>query len=139
MITTRAFWSGALERALKTFFQTFVAVVLLNLGSLAIGIDAGLTDVAWVTAASVAGLAALLSVATSIGNADFTAGVQQPAPPAPDTVVVNQPQTTEAEVATVGSIAELLDEAEPYGQPADEATWVEDGDGSTVPGRHREP
>lgn len=73
MITTAAFWRGAAERALKTFFQTFVAVILGSLGAETIGVTAGLLDVSWLAALSVAGLAAVLSVATSIGNADFTA------------------------------------------------------------------
>ena len=96
MITTRAFWLGAGERAVKTFFQTLVAVITLNLGSMAVGVDAGITNADWVSALSVAGLAAVLSLATSIGNADFTAGTRQPVQPAPSTVVVNQPEGSPA-------------------------------------------
>lgn len=74
MITTKAFWLGAAERAVKTFAQTLVAVIFLGVGADAVGVTAGLTDVAWVDAVSVAALATILSVVTSIGNASFTAG-----------------------------------------------------------------
>lgn len=75
MLTTIAFWKGLAERALKTFAQTFVAVVILGIGAEAVGTTAGLTDVLWLDALSVAALATMLSALTSIGNADFTAGV----------------------------------------------------------------
>lgn len=68
------FWKGALERAVKTFFQVFVAVVTASLGAEALGVSAGLLDVSWLDALSVAALATVLSLATSLGNADFTAG-----------------------------------------------------------------
>lgn len=74
MLWTTAFWRGAGERALKTWFQTLVAVLVAGVGADAVGLTAGLLDVGWLDAASVATLAAILSVATSIGNADFTAG-----------------------------------------------------------------
>ena len=74
MITTKAFWRGAAERAIKTFFQTLVAVIGVQVGTGAVGITAGVEAVAWLPALSIALLATLLSVATSIGNADFTAG-----------------------------------------------------------------
>jgi len=71
---TTAFWKGLAERAVKTFAQVFVAVAILGVGSEAVGVSAGLTDVLWLDALSVAALATLLSAITSIGNADFTAG-----------------------------------------------------------------
>lgn len=74
MIFTLAFWKGAGERALKTFMQTFVAVLIAGVGAEAVGVSAGLLDADWLTAASVAALAAVLSLATSVGNASFTAG-----------------------------------------------------------------
>lgn len=74
MITTKAFWRGAAERAVKTFFQTLVAVIGVQVGTGAVGTTAGVESVAWLPALSIAVLATLLSVATSIGNADFTAG-----------------------------------------------------------------
>jgi hypothetical protein len=66
MIWSIAFWKGAAERAIKTFFQTFVALI----GTSAVIIQ----DVDWIFIASGSTLAAILSVATSIGNAEFTAG-----------------------------------------------------------------
>lgn len=76
MITTKAFLMGALERAVKTFFQTFVAVLVAGVGAEAVGMTAGILDADWLTALSVAGLATVLSVATSLGNAEFTAGAE---------------------------------------------------------------
>lgn len=75
---TKAFWKGAGERAVKTFLQTFVAVAITGVGAEAVGATAGLLDIAWLDAASVALVATILSVATSIGNADFTAGYDAP-------------------------------------------------------------
>lgn len=74
---TASFWKGAAERGIKTFLQSFVAVLIASAGADAIGVTAGLGDVNWVSAASVAALATILSLATSIGNADFTAGSNQ--------------------------------------------------------------
>lgn len=73
MLTT-TFWKGATERAIKTFLQTFVAVAIAGVGADAVGVTAGLLDVSWLDALSVAALATVLSVATSVGNSDFTAG-----------------------------------------------------------------
>lgn len=56
----RSFWSDAFERAVKTVAQT--AVSLLVAGS------SGLLDVDWVQVGSVAGLAGLVSVLTSVGS-----------------------------------------------------------------------
>lgn len=74
MIWSKAFIKGMSERAIKACFQSFVAVLIAGAGADAIGVTAGLGDVNWVSAASVAALATILSLATSIGNADFTAG-----------------------------------------------------------------
>ena len=68
----KQFWLGLFERALKTFVQTFVAVL---------GVTAGVTYTAesfkglpWESALITAGVAAILSVATSFGNPTFVAG-----------------------------------------------------------------
>ncbi|MEV6610395.1 MULTISPECIES: holin [unclassified Kutzneria] len=58
---TMTFWQCTLERAMKTFCQTLVAV--LGAGSV------GLLNAAWTTSLSTAGMAALLSVLTSVGSA----------------------------------------------------------------------
>lgn len=68
----KQFWLGVFERALKTFVQTFVAVL---------GVTAGVTYTAesfrglpWESALITAAVAAILSVATSFGNPSFVAG-----------------------------------------------------------------
>lgn len=68
MIWSKAFLQGLGERALKTFFQTLVALI----GTSAVV----LTDVDWTLVLSGSLLATILSMATSIGNADFTAGAE---------------------------------------------------------------
>lgn len=69
---SKQFWLGLFERALKTFIQTFVAVL---------GVTAGVTYTAesfrglpWESALITATVAAVLSVATSFGNPSFVAG-----------------------------------------------------------------
>ena len=58
---TRTFWVFAGERAIKTFFQTLVAV--LGVGGI------GLFEAPWLTAVSTAAMAAVVSVLTSLGSA----------------------------------------------------------------------
>lgn len=74
----KQFWLGLFERALKTFIQTFVAVL---------GVTAGVTYTAesfrglpWESALITAGVAAVLSIATSFGNPTFVAGKLKTAP-----------------------------------------------------------
>lgn len=74
MITTTAFWVGTAERGVKTFCQAFLAVAFLSVGADAIGTTAGVADIGWVEAVSVAATATIFSVITSVGNASFTAG-----------------------------------------------------------------
>lgn len=57
---TSKFWKDAAERAIKTFAQAAVAILALS---------AGLIDVNWVDTVSVAGLAGVISLFTSIGSA----------------------------------------------------------------------
>lgn len=59
-IWTTAFWKAATERSLKTFAQTGAAL-LTAAGS-------GLIDTDWQTAASVSGMAAVISLLTSVGS-----------------------------------------------------------------------
>jgi hypothetical protein len=58
---TKLFWTDAIERAIKTFAQT--------LASLLVGDGVGLLSVDWVGCISVSGLAALVSLLTSVGSA----------------------------------------------------------------------
>lgn len=74
----KQFWLGLFERALKTFIQTFVAVL---------GVTAGVTYTAesfrglpWESALITAGVAAILSVATSFGSPSFVAGKPKTTP-----------------------------------------------------------
>lgn len=76
-VWTAAFWKGAGERMLKTFLQTFIPSLIIGLG---VSGDSTLNvfDAPW-SAALVYSLgislgATFLSLCTSIGNADFTAG-----------------------------------------------------------------
>jgi hypothetical protein len=59
----KRFWKLAMERAIKSFAQTFVAIL---------GVQSTLIeDAPWYTAASTAALAFVLSVLTSIGSANI--------------------------------------------------------------------
>lgn len=58
---TKAFWIASVERSIKTFGQAF--------GATAIAAGTGLLDTDWVTLLSISGMAALLSVATSLASA----------------------------------------------------------------------
>jgi hypothetical protein len=87
MMWTLEFWKGAGERALKTFIQTFLASLVA-----AVGAGTSAWDVSWAEgvsgAAGIALLATFFSMATSIGNANFTSGN-------PGTVVVTGKVTGE--------------------------------------------
>lgn len=65
---TLLFWKAAAERAIKTAAQTAAALLIAN--------GTGLLDTDWAQAGSVAGMAAVLSVLTSVGSA----GVGNPGP-----------------------------------------------------------
>lgn len=67
---TKAFWKGLGERAVKTFCQSGVAAAVVGVS----GNLTGITDINWLQVLGIAGLATVLSAATSIGNADFTTG-----------------------------------------------------------------
>lgn len=54
---TAAFWKATAERAVKTFAQSVLALLVVG---------AGFADLDWATIASVSGVAALASVLTSI-------------------------------------------------------------------------
>lgn len=59
ILTSRDWWDAALVRALKTFFQTLVALI---------GTSVVFADVDWPMVASASGLAALLSLAQSLSG-----------------------------------------------------------------------
>lgn len=59
ILTNRTWWDAALVRALRTFFQTLVAMI---------GTSVVFTDVDWIMVLSASGLAALLSLAQSLSG-----------------------------------------------------------------------
>jgi len=63
---SREFWKSVAERGLKTFVQAAVAV-LIAAGTDLIGTD-------WIGLLSIAGMAALISLLTSIGSGGITGG-----------------------------------------------------------------
>lgn len=65
MIWTKAFWKGASERAIKTFAQALGAIAVVGVPVFELDFVQGL---------AISATAALASLLTSIGNADFTAG-----------------------------------------------------------------
>lgn len=75
MIWTKAFWMGAGERGLKTFVQVFIAVLgLATFTPEHVITPAGFTQMPWATAALTATVATVLSLWTSLGASQFTAG-----------------------------------------------------------------
>ena len=66
MLTSKTFWTAALERAVRTFAQTAVALLT--------GSATGLLEVDWVQVASVSGMAALVSLLTSVATGAATDG-----------------------------------------------------------------
>lgn len=62
---TATFWKAAFERAVKTFAQALLA-------TLAAG-PFGVLDAPWTTAASLAGMAAVLSLLTSVASSGIGA------------------------------------------------------------------
>jgi len=85
---SRYFWLSALERAIKTFAQS--AIALLGGDTIL-----GLFDVDWPNALQVAGLAALISVFTSIVSApmgpDGSPSLVGEPPKQPETVLTADP------------------------------------------------
>ena len=88
---TRRFWTLTAERMIKTFAQTLASVLVAS--------GVGLFSAGWAAALSAAGMAAVVSVLTSIGSvkigpADSPSMVpaeQAPAPVAPPAVVAASP------------------------------------------------
>lgn len=63
-IWTATFWKAATERAVKTLAQTAAALIVAS--------GTGLINTDWLTLASVSGMAALVSLLTSIGSDALT-------------------------------------------------------------------
>lgn len=81
---TKAFWAGTVERMIKVFASAL-------LGAIGTG-TVGVLDIDWPAAASIAAMAGIVSLLTSVAQPEFTSGVprvpatelqdQPPAPPA---------------------------------------------------------
>lgn len=105
---TKAFWRGVVERAVKTFVQSFIATI-----TVAVGTKATAWDIPWgATAYSALGvslIAAFYSLCTSIGNADFVAGNSAPSTVGTKTVTTvdraNGTSTTGATSLTPDEVA----------------------------------
>mgnify|MGYP002757703285 CR=1 FL=1 len=94
---TKDFWVGALERAVKTFIQTFVATLGVGFG--VVYTEDSLQTLPWTSAAITAGVAAVLSVATSVGSPGFVAGKQNAYKlPTSDPGMVEPPEEAAIEV-----------------------------------------
>lgn len=63
-IWTRTFWRAAAERSIKTLCQAAAALIVAD--------GTGLLDTDWLTVASVAGMAAVVSLLTSVGSDALT-------------------------------------------------------------------
>jgi len=63
---TGAFWKAAFERAVKTFAQTLASLIVADAASL--------LTADWVTYLSVSGMAAVVSLLTSVGSGAATGG-----------------------------------------------------------------
>ena len=118
---SRYFWLSALERAIKTFAQS--AVALLG-GDMVLG----LFDVDWPNALQVAGLAAAVSLLTSIASAgvgpDGSPSLVGEPPKQPETVLTADPDEV------VPSVDNPVDISERRSRHAD------DGESTDVPVRH---
>jgi len=68
-IYTLEFWKSAGERAVKTLAQSIVASVTV------LGVPVGFQDINWIAVASIAGVAAVISILTSIISAGATGDI----------------------------------------------------------------
>lgn len=65
-IWSRKFWKAATERAVKTFAQAEAALLIAG--------GTGILETDWTTSLSVSGMAAVVSVLTSVGSDALTGG-----------------------------------------------------------------
>lgn len=120
---SKEFWFGALERAIKTFVQTFIATLGVGFG--VVYTKDSFKTLPWISAFITASVAAVLSVATSFGSPGFVAGKQPVYKlPTPDPGMVEPQEETVIEVpeeAEEGFIEPLgEDELESLPRHADE-------------------
>lgn len=124
---TREFWKGATERALKTFVQTFIAVLGVTAGAV-YTVD-GVKSLPWASALITATVSAVLSLATSLGSPSFVAGPPAPSHHEPGLV---EPASTESALIDPNDpgMIEPDDDAEP--DPEAEILDGLDGDGEAA-------
>lgn len=96
--TTGAFWGDTAVRAVKTFAQSAIAVITAQ--------ATGLLNIDWLNMLSIAGLAALLSVLTSVASGDTVGGAAAIQPPP-------GPQPSAADYAVDTSAIDSTDAAVP--------------------------
>ena len=118
------FWRGCFERAVKTFVQTFVAT--LGVGAGVVYTVDSVRGLPWLSALITAGVAAVLSVATSLGSPGFVAG--------------NHPRFPDLASEDPELIATALGPADDPGmiEPADDTAPTDDETGSVAVARHAE-
>lgn len=123
------FWRGCFERALKTFIQTFIAT--LGVGAGAVYTVDSVRGLPWLSALITAAVAAILSVATSLGSPTFVAGAhsQTPALAGEDAGLIEPP----AEPAL-----DIPDDDPGMIEPADDTAPTDDETGSVAVARHAE-
>ena len=112
------FWRGCFERAVKTFVQTFVAT--LGVGAGVVYTVDSVRGLPWLSALITAGVAAVLSVATSLGSPGFVAG--------------NHPRFPDLASEALGVPADDPGMIE----PADDTASADDETGSVAVARHAE-
>lgn len=79
-MNTRKFWTATAERAVKTFAQSLAALLVAD--------GTGILNTAWQDNLSVSGMAAVLSLLTSVGS---SAATSQPGPSLTSAEVLSRP------------------------------------------------
>lgn len=79
MLWSRSFWKGAVDRALKTFAQVLLALILAGAGAGAVP-SLGVHELDWVAMVSVSATATVISFLTSIASPDTVAAPYEAVP-----------------------------------------------------------
>ncbi|MCO6633003.1 holin [Cutibacterium avidum] len=119
------FWRGCFERAVKTFVQTFVAT--LGVGAGVVYTVDSVRGLPWLSALITAGVAAVLSVATSLGSPGFVAGNH---PRFPD-LASEDPELIATALGVPADDPGMI-------EPADDTAPTDDETGSVAVARHAE-
>lgn len=119
------FWRGCFERAVKTFVQTFVAT--LGVGAGVVYTVDSVRGLPWLSALITAGVAAVLSVATSLGSPGFVAGNH---PRFPD-LASEDPELIATALGVPADDPGMI-------EPADDTAPADDETGSVAVARHAE-